>query len=175
MNRFRVFVFVALAVVGCSSAHQSTKSISEDAYSKYQSAYDAVASDSELLNKAREVFEDNSLATISVSLQIVYMDYWSFRNQISQLKNIAETPFGNYAGAMSDSLLRVDELRYIESHYDQNLQDIAQSSEDNLVLFFSVPYKNSLLAELFHLDDLEKSHEEATSLATGIRLLFFFD
>lgn len=79
------------------------------------------------------------------------------------------------ANAMSDSLMRIDDVRKLNWQYSfLDMSSMPVSRNALAKLFFSNPYENSLAAELLVKGDNRGSYDEMTGFNTGFCFLFYF-
>ncbi len=116
----------------------------------------------ELSNTAKD---DSGLAIYD---SLVFMETSDFTEQIAKFS-------GTDFELVLDSLTALDKKRFFKPYTIPILKRIDKKPESKMILFFSKPYKNTLLAEVVFNYNSRKTYNKITHFNQSLLILFFFD
>ena len=133
---------------------------------KYKIAFDYIKS-----SQAKNNYFNKDYS-IMVSDSVVFMEISSFFDEIKIMKNKNE---GFDQEQLLDSLLYYDKTNYFKTFSLRGLKNLSTSNKSKLILFFSKPVGNILMAELIYNYNSFRSYRKITTLNRSIMFLFYFD
>lgn len=142
MKELIILLFFTLVVtgIGCSQTSDSNQS------RLFKEAFDYIKSSS----KAQKFLEGQTEAEIDcivVSDQVVFLEITSFFEQFADNEEQIDN---NTGSQLLDSLEAIDKKRKFETYSDKKLKELTNCKESNAILFFSRPFDQQLMAELFY-------------------------
>ncbi|MGF1671546.1 MAG: hypothetical protein ACFCU6_13955 [Balneolaceae bacterium] len=137
---------------------------------KYREAFNHIKNSDSSLSYFNENFDSN-IECIKVSDQIVFMEIANFFDFFKQrLHHMSDIE-------VLDSLEAIDKNRYFESYTNRTLTMLSDCKEIKALLFFTKPFDDKLLAELFVVDKNQEvlKYDDLTLFNESLMYLFFFD
>lgn len=74
-----------------------------------------------------------------------------------------------------DSLLKEDEKMDFKPFVNKKVGLLSTDSKSHLITFFSKPYQNKLIAEIFFSEDGSRRYRDLIRLNSSVKFLFVFD
>ncbi len=170
MNRILTYIFTLLIFSSCSTFSNSN----EELIQMYDEAYQYIKKSSIKKKYCQETLNINHEdCKITVADSTVFMGYSIFTNKFIEMaedKSDAEVIRSIY---QLDRKRKKDfeSISVLEKLNNYKSKDISS----NLGLFFSTPYKNTLMVEALNKYGPGKSYQDLTQFNSGIIFLFFFN
>jgi hypothetical protein len=108
---------------------------------------------------------------ISVYDSLIPLDISSFFEDILEENKIKDEKSRKI---LLDSLLAIDRSTSFQPTFVDGLSKLAREKSTDFMLFFSKPYKNMLLAELFPLYESRKSYNDIQRYNRSVLYMFYF-
>lgn len=138
---------------------------------KYKKALSYIQTVEATRKFCREIGIVDSLACISVSDSVVFLDNFFFLDDIIKYEYKERV---SHLRALRDSLITAEYRRSFRTFFLPSLNDLAPCRDARVILFFSKPYRNTLTAELLPYDGSKKSFLSIAQFNRSLGFLFYF-
>ena len=167
------FAACMIAMMGCTNVPRTSLTAPDSLDQRYVVAMDYIKRSlrtEEFLRGVDIVQVDNG---IKVSNQVVFIPYYYFGEEIFSEDYALDSISYEDERLISiwDSLSAVDENRRFETYEDENMHALSESSDSNLIVFFSgqddyeaVSHTNKSLSFLFKFEDASIDRVYVTTL-----------
>ena len=171
------FAACMIAMMGCTNVPRTSLTAPDSLDQRYVVAMDYIKRSlrtEEFLRGVDIVQVDNG---IKVSNQVVFIPYYYFGEEIFSEDYALDSISYEDERLISiwDSLSAVDENRRFETYEDENMHALSESSDSNLIVFFSRPYNNTLAAELYVNLLGQDDYEAVSHTNKSLSFLFKFE
>ena len=156
-------IFFTLLLFGCMPQEQLDV--------KYRKAFEYIETTDTIKYVLCDSLQKSKTFQISIYDSIVPMEISSFFEHIAKENHVKDS---ENMVILLDSLITMDKKRWFQPIFVDGLSKLSDDRKSEFILFFSKPFNNTLLAELFPTYGSQRNYEDIRRFNKSVLYLFYF-